>query len=172
MESYREGADHAAEYVSVIKGVWPLVALSWIVALLFTLGQLKRGYRQRTIWQTIAMILLNSAMTSAMAVSCAMLLSSFLPNLTLEAQVGICVAAAGLGAESLKAMLYKKLHLHVVDLMDPEDINDIRCRMTPEQRLLHVSRCPFKADECHKHCEVCHLLKLQEAQHESDSRGN
>ena len=74
MESYREGADHAAEYVSVIKGVWPLVALSWIVALLFTLGQLKRGYRQRTIWQTIAIILLNSAMTAAMAVSCAMLL--------------------------------------------------------------------------------------------------
>lgn len=159
MESYREGADHAAEYVSVIKGVWPLVALSWIVALLFTLGQLKRGYRQRTIWQTIAMILLNSAMTAAMAVSCAMLLSSFLPNLTPEAQIGICVAAAGLGAESLKAMLYKKLHLHVVDLMDPNDINDIRCRMTPEQRRMHVEQCPFKGDECSKHCDMCKAIK-------------
>lgn len=155
----KEGTENAAQYLGVIKGIWPLVVLGGLVALISAVRQIKAGYRQRTFAQRVATVLMNAAMTTAMAVSCAMLVSFLIPDATPKMQIAVCVAAAGLGSETIKVWMHRKLGLHVVDLMDPNDINDIRCRMSPEQRRLHVSQCPFKHDECARHCDVCKNIK-------------
>lgn len=155
----KEETENAAQYLGVIKGIWPLVVLGGLVAIISAVRQIKAGYRQRTFAQRVATVLLNATMTTAMAVSCAMLVSFLIPDATPKMQIAVCVAAAGLGSETIKVWLHKKLGLHVVDLMDPNDINDIRCRMTHEQRLIHVSQCPFKHDECARHCYICKAIK-------------
>ena len=93
---------------------------------------------------------LNAALTTSMAVSCALLLPLFVPEVTPEMQVAVSMAVSGLGGETVKLWFLKKLGLSVVDLMNPDDINDIRIKMPAEQRLAHIRQCPFKADECNE----------------------
>lgn len=144
----KEGADHAAEYIGVIRGVWPLVCIAGAIALASAIHQLKRGYKQRTTSQKIVTVILNTLLTTALAVSCALLLPIFLPDGTPEIKLAVSICVAGVGGESIKQLIIKKLGLSVVDLMNPNDINDIRLTMDSETRKKHAEQCPFKKDEC------------------------
>lgn len=148
MESYREGADHAAEYIGVVKGTWPLICIAFAIALASALHQLRRGYKQRTRLQQVATVLLNAALTTSLAVGCVLLLPLAIPDVTPEIQVAGAIVLAGIGGETVKQWLLCKLGLSVVDLMNPDDINDIRKGMPPETRKRHVEQCPFREDEC------------------------
>ena len=143
-----DGADHAAEYLGAVKGAWPLALMAGAVAAASAARQLRRGYKQRSRREQAVTALLNAALTTSMAVSCSLLLPLALPGVTPEMQVAASMAAAGLGGETVKLWLLKKLGLSVVDLMDPGDINDIRRTMPPEMRKKHVEQCPFRGDEC------------------------
>lgn len=144
----REGADHAAEYLGAIKGTWPLLLLAGGIAFASAVYQLKRGYKQRTAVQKCATVLLNTVLTASLAMGCAFLLPFIMPDVTVEAQMGVVCLTASLGAESVKLWIIKKLGLSVVDLMNPDDINDIRRGMDPETRRKHAAQCPFRGDEC------------------------
>ena len=144
----RQGADHAAEYIGAVKGTWPLVLIAGAVATASAARQLKRGYKQRSRKEQVVTALLNAALTTSMAVSCALLLPLVLPGVTPEMQVAVSMAVSGLGGETVKLWLLKKLGLSVVDLMNPDDINDIRRTMPPELRRKHAEQCPFRGDEC------------------------
>ena len=149
MEQFsKDSAEHAAEYIGAVKGTWPLVALAGSVAVVSALHQLKRGYKQRTFGQRIITVLVNATLTASLAVSCALLMPLAVPDMTLEMQIAVAVILSGLGGETVKQWLLHKLGLHVVDLMNPSDINDIRQTMDPETRRRHVAQCPFKNDEC------------------------
>lgn len=147
MIDYRESADHAAEYLGVVKGTWPLALIAGAVAVASAARQLRRGYKQRTLAQKAVTVLLNALLTTALAVSGALLLPLFVP-VTPEVQIAISMAAAGMGGETVKLWFLKRLGLSVVDLMNPDDINDIRGGMSREQRRQHAERCPFRGDEC------------------------
>lgn len=144
----KDGAEHAAEYIDAVRGTWPLALMAGAVATASAARQLKRGYRQRSRRDRVATVLLNALLTTSMAVSCALLLPLAVPDVTPEIQVACSMVAAGLGGETVKLWLLKKLGLSVVDLMNPDDINDIRRTMPPEMRKRHVERCPFRGDEC------------------------
>ena len=144
----KDSAEHAAEYLGVVKGTWPLVALAWAIATASTLRQLRRGYKQRTWGQRVATVLLNSLLTSSLAVGCALLLPLAVSGMTPETQVAAAVVLSSLGGETVKQWLLKRLGLSVVDLMNPDDINEIRGGMSAEQRRLHAEQCPFRGDEC------------------------
>ena len=144
----RQGADHAAEYLGAVHGAWPLVLIAGAVATASAARQLKRGYKQRSRKEQVITALLNAALTTSMAVSCALLLPLAVPEVTPEMQVAVSMAVSGLGGETVKLWLLKKLGLSVVDLMNPDDINDIRRTMPPELRKRHVEHCPFRGDEC------------------------
>ena len=148
MESYREGADHAAEYIGVVKGTWPLICIAFAIALASALHQLRRGYKQRTRLQQVATVLLNAVLTTSLAVGCVLLLPLAIPDVTPEIQVAGAIVLAGIGGETVKQWLLCKLGLSVVDLMSPDDINDIRKGMPPETRKRHAEQCPFREDEC------------------------
>lgn len=139
---------HAAEYLGVVKGTWPLAALAWAIATASALRQFRRGYRQRTLAQRTATVLLNSLLTSSLAVGCALLMPLAVPGMTLDMQVAAAVILSGLGGETVKQWMLHKLGLHVVDLMNPDDINEIRQTMDPETRRRHVAQCPFRHAEC------------------------
>lgn len=147
----RDGAEHAAEYIEAVRGTWPLVALAGAIALASALHQLKRGYKQRTRAQQAMTVFLNAVLTTALAVSCALLLPIFYPDVTAEIQIAVSIGVAGLGGETVKQWLLARLKLSVVDLMNPEDINDIRKTMDPETRKKHAEQCPFRGDECEPH---------------------
>ena len=148
MESYREGADHAAEYIGVVKGTWPLICIAFAIALASALHQLRRGYKQRTRLQQVATVLLNAVLTTSLAVGCVLLLPLAIPDVTPEIQVAGAIVLAGIGGETVKQWLLCKLGLSVVDLMNPDDINDIRKGMPPETRKRHAEQCPVREDEC------------------------
>lgn len=148
MGSYREGVDHAAEYIGVVKGTWPLICIAFAIAIASALHQLRRGYKQRTRLQQVATVLLNAVLTTSLAVGCVLLLPLALPDVTPEIQVAGAIVLAGIGGETVKQWLLCKLGLSVVDLMNPDDINDIRKGMPPETRKRHAEQCPFRGDEC------------------------
>ncbi len=138
----------AVEYLGAVTNTWPLAALAWAIATASALRQLRRGYKQRTLAQRAATVLLNSLLTSSLAVGCALLMPLAVPGMTLEMQVAAAVVLSGLGGETVKQWLLHKLGLSVVDLMNPDDINEIRQTMDPETRRRHAACCPFRHDEC------------------------
>lgn len=144
----KEGADHAAEYIEAVRGTWPLISLSGAIALASALHQLKRGYKQRTRAQKVVTVLLNAVLTTSLAVGCVLLLPLVVPDVTPEMQIAGAVVLAGLGGETVKQWILKRLGLSVVDLMNPDDINYIRKTMDPEIRKKHAEQCPFRGDEC------------------------
>ena len=139
---------HAAEYLGVVKGTWPLAALAWAIATASALRQIRRGYKQRTLAQRTATVLLNSLLTSSLAVGCALLLPLAVPDMTPDMQVAAAVVLSGLGGETVKQWILHRLSLSVVDLMNPDDINEIRRSMDPETRRRHAAQCPFRHVEC------------------------
>ena len=144
----RNSAEHAAEYIGVVRGSWPLIALAAAVAVPSALCQMRRGFKQRTVAQKTATVLVNACLTTSLALGCAFLLPLIMPDATVQAQMGVVCLTASLGAESLKLWIIKKLGLSVVDLMNPDDINEIRKTMDPETRKKHAAQCPFRLDEC------------------------
>lgn len=147
----RDGAEHAAEYIEAVRGTWPLVSLAGAIALASALRQLKRGYKQRTTAQKAVTVLLNAVLTTSLAVGCVLLLPLAVPNMTPEMQIAGAVVLAGIGGETIKQWIVQRLGLSVVDLMNPEDINDIRKTMDPATRKKHAAQCPFRGDECEPH---------------------
>ena len=147
----KDGAEHATEYIEAVRETWPLVSLAGVVALASALRQLKRGYKQRTTAQKVVTVLLNAVLTTSIAVGCVLLLPLAVPDVTPEMQIAGAVVLAGLGGETVKQWILKRLGLSVVDLMNPDDINDIRKSMDPETRKKHAEQCLFRGDECANH---------------------
>ena len=144
----KDSEEHAAEYIDVVKGTWPLVSLAGITAMASAVQQLRRGYKQRTAAQKAVTVLLNAVLTTSLAVGCVLLLPLVVQGVTPEMQVAGAVVLAGFGGETVKQWILQKLGLSVVDLMNPDDINDIRKTMDPETRKKHAEQCPFREDEC------------------------
>lgn len=144
----KESAEHAAEYLGVVRGSWPLIVIAGAVALASALRQLRRGYKQRTLGQKAVTVLLNAVLTTSLAVGCVLLLPLAIPDVTPEMQIAGAVILAGLGGETVKLWIIKKIGLSVVDLTNPYDINDIRKTMDTETRKRHAAQCPFRGDEC------------------------
>ena len=144
----KDGAEHAAEYIDAVRGTWPLVCIAGAIALASALHQVKRGYKQRTRAQQVATVFMNAVLTTSLAVGCVLLLPIAVPDVTPEIQIAGAVVLAGIGGETVKMWILKRLGLHVVDLMNPDDINDIRKTMNPKTRRKHAEQCPFRGDEC------------------------
>ena len=144
----KESAEHAAEYLGVVRGSWPLIVIAGAVALASALRQLRRGYKQRTLAQKVVTVLLNAVLTTSLAVGCVLLLPLAVPDVTPEMQIAGAVILAGIGGETVKQLILKRLGLSVVDIMNPDDINDIRKTMDAEIRKKHAGKCPFRENEC------------------------
>lgn len=153
------GTERAVEYLDAIKGSWPLVLLTVGIATASGLRQLKRGYKQRTKAQKAVTFFLNATLTSSLILGCVNLLPLLIPDVTPGMQLAAASVLASLGGETVKQLLFHKLGLSIIDLMDPHDINAIRVSMTPEQRVEHVRNCPFKHDECREPCKNCPEVK-------------
>ncbi|WP_300710045.1 hypothetical protein [uncultured Desulfovibrio sp.] len=142
------GADRAAEYLGIARGLWPLALISGGVALACGMRRIKRGYLQRTPLQILANLLLSSCVASILAVCCVLLAPLLLDQVSPSIELGLAVFVGVGGVKAFDALMRWKAGLRIVDLMDPEDINDLRLRMSPEDRRRHAEQCPFRADEC------------------------
>ena len=140
-------AERAAEYLGAVRGTWPLVILASAIAMASALRQLRRGYKQRTWREQLVSVLLNALLTTAMAVSGAILLPILMPDITPAMQLACASILAGLGGETVKLFIIHRLGLSVVDLMDPNDINEVRKSMPPDVQRRHLEQCPFRCDD-------------------------
>ena len=136
------------EYIGIAKGLWPLFLVGFGIALVSGAAHVKRSYLQRSKLQLALNIILSSVVSSAVALGFSLLAPLAYPSITPEMQVGIVLIVNGIGLKLFDAYMRKKHGLHVVDLMDPADINELRVKMTPEQRREHAKNCPFKGDVC------------------------
>ena len=137
-----------AAWIGTVLAVLMSICGICAVAVASAARQVKRGYKQRTTAQRAATVMLNAILTTALAVSCALLLPLVVPGVTPEVQIAVSMTAAGMGGETVKLWFLRRLGLSVVDLMNPDDINDIRRGMPPETRKRHAGQCPFRGDEC------------------------
>lgn len=136
------------EYIGIVESLWPLFLMGFGVALVSGAAHVKRSYLQRSKLQLMLNIILSSAVSSAVALGFSLLAPLVYPDITPEMQIGIVLVVNGIGLKLFDAYMRKKYGLHVVDLMDPSDINSIRVQMTQAQRQQHVKNCPFKGDDC------------------------
>lgn len=152
MNSLNQGGSQP-EYMGIVKGLWPLFLVGFGIALVSGAAHVKRSYLQRNKLQLVLNIIMSSAVSSAVALGFSLLAPLVYPEITPEMQIGIVLVVNGIGLKLFDAYMRKKYGLHVVDLMDPSDINFIRVQMTQEQRQEHVKNCPFKGDDCCTSCQ-------------------
>ena len=117
MNLSKEPAEHAAEYLDAVAGIWPLAALAGAIALASAVRQLKKCYTAQTPAQGAAAVLINAFLSTVLSVSAALILPFFYPGVTPEVQIAVSCALAGIGTETLKQALLKKLGLAIVDSM-------------------------------------------------------
>lgn len=160
----------AAEYLDIMRGLWPLCFLA--AGLAFTVGfkAVKRSYLQRTPLQVLGNLLFSSIMAGAAVIGSVCVVDKVMPNCTSEIHVGIAVFVGLFGMKGFDFLLRKYLGLDVADLMDPQGLNELRVKMDPETRRQHLAQCPFKHDgdgecagECpHGGCPNCKRRQLKE----------
>lgn len=141
-------AGEVSNYVTIARDLWPLFLIGLGIALASGVSHIKRSYLQRNKWQLIGNTILSSVVSSAVSLGFALIAPLCYPGVTPEVKIGIVLVVNGVGLKLFDAYMRKKHGLQIVDLMDPGDINQIRQKMSPEQRRQHVQNCPFKGDEC------------------------
>lgn len=139
---------HAAEYLDWFRGIWPLALLACVLAFLVAAGHIKRSYRQRSRGQIIGNMAWSAFVTGVMALGAVALLPLMIPEPTRGVEIGVVIFVCVFGSKGLDVVLRKFMGLSVVDLMDPDDINDIRKGMSARQREEHARNCPFRCDNC------------------------
>ena len=150
MSMHGEQPDRLSEYLDVVKGLWPLALMAFGVALAMGARRIRRGYLQRRPLAILENLLFSSVMTGAFTVVAVALLPLVMDRPSREMEIGVALGIGIFGVKGLDLICRRLFRLSVVDLMDPDDINDIRKKMPPEQRLAHIRQCPFKADECNE----------------------
>lgn len=141
-----ETTSHINEYLQIFKDFGPLAVLA--AGITFALGfhYVKRSYLQRTPLSTLGNLLF-SALMAALLVICVLCLSEWLlPPLSAKLELGIAVFVGIFGVKGIDYYLRRKWKLSIVDLMNPQDINEIRLKMPQEARRKHLEQCPFKGD--------------------------
>ena len=139
---------HAAEYLDWFRGIWPLALLACVLAFLVAAGHIKRSYRQRSRGQIIGNMAWSAFVTGVMALGAVALLPLMFPEPTRGVEIGVVIFVCVFGSKGLDVVLRKFMGLSVVDLMDPDDINDIRKGMSARQQEEHARNCPFRCDNC------------------------
>lgn len=148
MSMHGEQPDRVSEYLDIVKNIWPLALMAFGVALAMGARRIRRGYLQRRPLAILENLLFSSVMTGAFTVVAVALLPLVMDRPSREMEIGVALGIGIFGVKGLDLICRRLFRLSVVDLMDPDDINDIRRKMPAEQRLAHIRQCPFKADEC------------------------
>lgn len=141
---------HAAEYLEWFRGIWPLALLACVLAFLVAAGHIKRSYRQRSLREVVVNLIWSGLVGGSMAVGAVALLPLAVPDPTRGMEIGVAVFVGLFGFKGVDAFLRRKWGLSVVNLMDPDDINDIRKVMSPSQQEEHARNCPFRCDDCRR----------------------
>ena len=148
MNDLGSNSRQAAEYLDWFRSIWPLALLASVLAFLVGTRQLKRSYLQRNWFQLLGNMLWSTLVTGALALGSVALLPLVVQEPTRGMEIGVVIFVCVFGIKLVDAVLHKAFGLSVVDLMDAEDINEIRLSMTPEQQEKHARNCPF-------HCKGC-----------------
>ena len=133
-----------------IAGLGGLFGLLWHVA---------DAFKERT-WTQRFIALLCSSCAGAVAGPTAMILFTAVAAhwglaLSLDTKLAIGCVFAGMGGKLLDMLVTILKKWSKVNLGKPEDINECRMCMSPEQRAIHADTCVFTPDRCGGACMKC-----------------
>lgn len=169
-----EEESHVSAYIQILKDFGPLAAAAGALTLALGFHYVKRSYLQRTPLYVIGNLLF-SALMAALLVLCVLCLAEWiLPPLSPRLELGIAMFIGIFGVKGIDYVLRKKWKLSIVDLMNPQDINEIRLKMPVEARRQHLAQCPFKGDgidgdTCSNDSRTCSCEKCPYRQQEENN---
>lgn len=146
-----EAVKQAAYKWGVIAGMGGLFGLLWHVA---------DAFKERT-WTQRLVALLCSTCAGAVAGPVAIILATavsayfFGLALSLDTKLAIGCVGAGMGSKLLDIWITVAKNWSKTNLSKPEEIEECRQHMTPEQRARHADTCVFTPDRCGGACMHC-----------------
>ena len=144
-----------SSYLVLFLEVWPLLVVAFVIALAQGWRGVLHSYRHRNVTETAINIILSSAAMALIAVGVAWVLP-LVPVIGADisndaaAMSGVVIMVSAVGMKGLDAFMRKYAGLSVFNPLDAEHRREFYDKMTPEQRVAHIAKCPFFR-EC-THC--------------------
>lgn len=129
MENIRAGA-----YLSILIDLFPLMFLAFAIFFLKGLRGLRGGYMGASFFARFTNVVISSALGSALAVGCALLLPLFQHEADPMTMIGIVVFVSVAGVKVLDGIMYKKLGVHFLDISDSASADAEWSRLTQEEK--------------------------------------
>lgn len=157
MSQFQPQNTHDADsIIAVFKAGLPLGFLGLVVGVIWHIAEV---CHERTWGQRAAVILTSGAFGLVIGPIAFHLVPLFLPDATLSTSMAICCLVAAMGPQGMTMLLRFLKGCSIVTLKSPEDIEEERKRLTPEERAIHADNCPFEKDRYAGACITCPCSK-------------
>ena len=136
----------SSTYLNLLIELWPLIVGAFVIAMYQGWHGVKRSYLHRDFFGIFFNIILSSAFMAIVAVGVVLCLPFFGVTRSPETDLGLTIFLSAGGMKAVDALIRWKSGYKFIDLMDGNDINELRKKMTPAQREQHKQQCPFQRD--------------------------
>lgn len=142
-----ENVTTATDYVTHIMNAWPALAAMFVGSFFFGLQKkIKNGYKLNSALAIIGNQIFTSLGATVIGFGTILILPLVAPDITSDVKLGIGIVSSIMGQNILNLVLVKYFGLHVVDLMNKEDMDRIYDAMDEHSRKKHLEQCPFRGD--------------------------
>lgn len=121
-------------YIALLLDLLPLFFVAFSILFLKGVSGLRSSFMRGSFLAQFANVVISSAIGSALAVGCALLLPLFDKNSDPTVMLGIVVFVAVAGVKVIDAILYKKLGVHFIDVSNNHSSDAEWMRMTQDER--------------------------------------
>ena len=160
-----------SQYMDEVMNYGPLFCAGFVVAILTKAT--RNAYLEHTTKQKIIKALFDAMVTGMLAAGVAMVLPMLVDNVSPAIEFGVAVLVGRFGNSLIETLLKAKFNFVVLDPKHPEDLEKLHAKMSDEDRMEHVNRCPFSQEHIQKcrnqDCENCEVHNGGDSNTVSDS---
>ena len=119
------------------------------------LAHVQDACRERTWKQRLTVLLTSGCMGYVAMPIATVLVPMFKPDISFDAQMAIGCVCSAMGGALLPMLNRWLIKAFTIKMGDPNDIDDCKQLMTPEERARHADSCPFEPDRYEGRCLQC-----------------
>ena len=142
----------AGTFWAFIKSLLPVALLCFCLGVINHIGD---ACKERNWLQRLTVLIISGFVGMACGPMATVLAHELLPDHSDIFHMVIGCAVASMGPQATLMWLKKIRKLTTLNLGDPNDINDCRLTLSPEERARHADSCPFEPDRCGGACMSC-----------------
>ena len=142
----------------MLKSALPIVVVTTCTGILY---HIRDALKERTWKARWAVILVSASTGAALGPLAVSLLHQYMPDASCMVHLSLGCFFGAACPRWFETQLCKLLGLTRINLGRPEDINECRMNMTPEERARHADSCVFTPDRCGGACMSCPHRKEQ-----------